>query len=646
MLLPLYALADAVEINGIYYNLIEKGKVAEVTKHPNKYTGDVVIPEKVTYNDVEYSVGAIGNSAFYGCSGLTSITIPNSVTSIGSAAFFDTKNLTSVFITDLIAWCAITFQDYSSNPIVYAQNIYIDGQKVKELIIPSGVTSIRQYAFFGYSDLTSITIPNSVMSIGNEAFQGCSALTSVTIPNSVTSIGDGAFRGCSGLTSITIPNSVMSIGSSSFSECSGLTSISIPNSVSSIGFSAFWGCSGLNSITIPNSVTIIERTTFLGCSGLASITIPNSVTSIEQGAFKGCTGLTSVTIPNSVTTIGDAAFSGCSGLTSVTIPNSVTSIRDGAFSGCSGLTSVTIPNCVSSIRNNVFWGCSGLTSITIPNSVTNIGSSAFQNCSGLTSITIPNSVTSIESQAFSGCTGLTSITIPNSMTNIEQKAFANCSKVEAVYCYAEKVPPTSQNAFADSYIQYATLHVPASAINSYQTTVPWSGFGAFKTIDGGEAKKCAKPTISYDNFKLTYNCETEGVEYISEIKDADIKNYYENSVSLSATYEISVYATKSGYDNSDVATATLVFTNATFTTEGTSSAKSANVNPVLIQANNGIISVEGADDGERIHVYTPAGSQEGSAISQNRLATINTYIKPGDIAIIKIGTRAVKVVMK
>ena len=136
------------------------------------------------------------------------------------------------------------------------------------------------------------------------------------------------------------------------------------------------------------------------------------------------------------------------------------------------------------------------------------------------------------------------------------------------------------------------------------------------------------------------------MEYISEIKDADIKQYYDNSVSLGATYEISVYATKTGYDNSDVATATLVFTNATFTTEGTSSAKSANVNPVLIQANNGIITVEGAYDGERINVYTPAGSQEGTAISQNRVATINTHIKPGDIAIIKIGSRAVKMVMK
>ena len=322
------------------------------------------------------------------------------------------------------------------------------------------------------------------------------------------------------------------------------------------------------------------------------------------------------------------------------------SIGNYSFSSCSGLTSITIPNSVTSIGSYVFQDCSSLTSITIPNSVTIIERSTFNGCSNLTSLTIPNSVTSIGIEAFSGCSGLTSITIPNSVTSIEQKAFAGCSKLEDVYCYAEKIPSTSTDAFKDSYPQYATLHIPASALNDYKATAPWSEFGTIKAIDGGEAKKCAKPTISYDNFKLAYNCETEGVEYVYEIKDTDVKKGYEKEVSLSATYEISVYATKSGYDNSDVATATLVFTNATFTTEGASSAKSANVNPVLIQANNGIITVEGAEDGERINVYTPAGSQEGTAISQNRFATINTHIKPGDIAIIKIGTRAVKVVMK
>lgn len=241
-ILPLIALADAVEIDGIYYNLIEKGKVAEVTKHPNKYTGDVVIPEKVTYNDVEFSVEGIGNNAFYSCSGLTSITIPNSVTSIGQLAFEGCSNLTSVYITDLSAWCAITFQDGNSNPLAYAHHLYIDGQEVKELVIPSSVTSIKQYAFAGCSGLTSITIPNSVTSIGHGAFIKCSGLTSITIPNSVTSIGQFAFDGCTGLTSITIPNSVTSIDQYAFHICFGLTSITIPNSVTSIGESAFSFC--------------------------------------------------------------------------------------------------------------------------------------------------------------------------------------------------------------------------------------------------------------------------------------------------------------------------------------------------------------------------------------------------------------------
>ena len=167
ILLPLVACADAVEINGIYYNLISKAKQAEVTKNPIEYTGSVVIPEKVTYESVEYSVTSIGESAFDGCSGLTSVTIPNSVTSIG------------------------------------------DG------------------AFYGCSSLTSVTIPNSVTSIGNEAFWGCSSLTSVTIPNSVTSIGYGAFCGCSGLTSVTIPNSVTSIGDNAFEGADIPTVISL-----------------------------------------------------------------------------------------------------------------------------------------------------------------------------------------------------------------------------------------------------------------------------------------------------------------------------------------------------------------------------------------------------------------------------------
>ena len=202
-----------------------------------------------------------------------------------------------------------------------------------------------------------------------------------------------------------------------------------------------------------------------------------SVTSIGDDAFHGCSGLTSVTIGNSVTSIGDGAFFGCSGLTSVTIPNSVTSIGDMAFSYCFGLTSVTIPNSVTSIGREAFKDCSGLTSVTIGNSVTSIGEYAFSYCSGLTSVTIPNSVTSIGDSAFEGCDALTSVTIGKGVTNIGYGAFGYCSNLHGIYCYAEDVPATKSNAFSESPIVSATLHVPNASIDSYKATKPWSGFG-------------------------------------------------------------------------------------------------------------------------------------------------------------------------
>ena len=193
-------------------------------------------------------VTSIGQYAFYGCTSLTSVTIPNSVTKIENKAFSGCTSLTSV-------------------------------------TIPNSVTRIGFQAFDGCSSLTSVTIPNSVTEIGIGAFFGCTSLTSVTIPNSVTEIGDGAFRGCSSLTSVTIPNSVTRIEDGAFMDCSSLTSVTIPNSVTSIGESAFWGCKSLTSVTIPNSVTSIGWFAFRYCSSLTSVTIPNSVTSIGGYAF-------------------------------------------------------------------------------------------------------------------------------------------------------------------------------------------------------------------------------------------------------------------------------------------------------------------------------------------------------------------------
>ena len=503
---------------------------------------------------------------------------------------------------------------------------------------------IEEKAFSDCSGLKSVFIPNSVTSIEKYTFSGCSGLTSVTIPNSVTSIGEGAFWKCSGLTSVTIPNSVTSIGLSAFRECSGLTSVTIPNSVTSIEESTFEGCSGLTSVTIPNSVTSIGLSAFRECSGLTSVTIPNSVTSIGGSAFYGCSGLTSVTIPNSVTSIGGGAFYGCSGLSSVTIPNSVTSIGGSAFRYCSGLTSVTIPNSVTSIGGSAFSGCSGLTSVTIPNSVTSIKKYTFEGCSGLTSVTIPNSVTYIEFYAFSGCSGLTSVTIPNSVTEIQSEAFAKCGNLENVYCYAEKFRHIDDDIFNDSYIKYATLHVPSSAISYYQTSAPWSEFGTIKPLEGtgAEIKKCEKPVISYANGELEFTCSTDGVEFASEIKCKDVNKFYTSKVSLFASYDISVTATKAGYKNSDVATAKLYWLNSSGTLD--TNINTSNTRGVVIQSADGFITLSGLDTNERVQFFTVDGAALGSATATDGTATFSAT--SGTIVVAKIGKDSVKIAVE
>jgi hypothetical protein len=258
-------------------------------------------------------------------------------------------------------------------------------------------------------------------------------------------------------------------------------------------------------------------------------------------------------------------------------------------------------------------------------------------------------VTSIGEEAFYECSGLTSITIGSGINSIGKTAFASCPELTDVTCYAENVPSTYTNAFKDSYIEYATLHVPTSAVNAYKAADPWKNFKSIVAIDGTtpETPKCEKPTISYENGQLKMSCATEGVEYVTDITDADIKKHYDATISLTATYNISVYATKSGYDNSETATATLCWIDKEPTTEGiTDGVAQIPSKAVLIQSEGGILKVEGVDDGTLVTVYTPDGKQAGSAVCRNGAALVGTSIQTGNTAIVKIGEKTVKVIVK
>ena len=653
ILLALFTLsvsAEVVEIDGISYNLISKGNIAEVTGNSHR-SGDVVIPETVTYNDVTYSVTTIRKNAFANCS-LNSIEIPSSITKICQEAFYNGK-ATSVKIKDLAAWCNINFESYfKTNPLSTASHLFVNDEEIHDLVIPDGVKTITSHAFYYFSGLTSVKIPSSVTSIGVECFAYCTNIKTVEV-------GDN-----------TSQEAATILGQRAFYKCQNATSVILGNNIVGIGHEAFGYCNSLQSIVIPNSVTTITNHAFASCENLESVQLSNNLKRIEWATFSSCYNLKSIIIPDGVDFIGEMAFAYCTNLTEVKLPSNLNKIDWSAFEGCTGLTSIDIPDNTRTIYRCVFYDCSNLKTVKIGKGVKDIYSGAYAECPALEEIY---------------CMAKTPPTC----------------HTEYLSAYAK-----TMDVFYDSYIEHATLHAPAKSIETYKTTEPWSKFKTFIPIiipehtltymvDGEVYKtysieedeeiiaepepvregfvfsgwseipetmpahdvtvtgtfvavpKCATPTIKYENGQLSFTCETEGAEFVSEITDTDVTQHNSATISLSATYNISVYAIAPNHATSDMVKASLCWIDTEPTKEGMiDGIANVSAKAVLIQSNGNVLTIQGADLGTSINVFDVSGKKVGGAVVDSKTTNVKTSLARGQVGIVNICDKSVKVIIK
>lgn len=396
--------ASATSLFGYIFGSVNyTGAVAVGQKYSVSKTATYYLPSSL--KKVTISGGKILYGAFYGCSSLTQLTLPEELTEIGDYAFYNCTGITG-------------------------------------FTLPKEITKIGSYTFAGCSGLKEMVLPVSVESIGASAFRDCASLQDISIPEKVSNIPSYLFSGCISLDTILIPNGVRTIGAGAFQNCSSMTGIAVPDSVTEIGDAAFAGCGNLQSMTLPfvgksNSLISASKESLFGyIFGTKNYTgsmavmqkysgtgvtyyIPTSLTNVRitggvllYGAFYGCSSLTQLTLPENLTEVGKYAFYQCSGLKEISLPSGVTSIGSYAFAGCSALKVFSFPLKVGSIEDYSFSGCVAMDSITIPQGITKIGKAAFQNCSNLTRIIVPDSVREIGDAAFSGCSKLQSMTLP------------------------------------------------------------------------------------------------------------------------------------------------------------------------------------------------------------------------------------------
>lgn len=447
---PFQSVAENVTVDGISYTLATETREAAVSK--KSYSGDIIIPASITYEDVVYKVTSIQRRAFEDCNNLLSVSIPDGITTIGDAAF---------------SGC----------------------EKLRSISLPNSITSIGDRAFKWCYNLGSFVFPDRVSSIGEQAFLSCSRLANISFPNRVEHIGAGAFYGTAWYNNQS--NGLVYVCGVAYKykgEMTTNTRISIKDGTTSIVSEAFGDCQGLESVYIPNSVTSIGDRAFKGCKNLSSVTISEGVILIGNNAFDGCTSLTSLSIPNSVTSIGYNAFSGCNGLTTLTIGKGLTTIGSKAFSGCTNLKSAKIQCDISVTDNDYFKDCTQLETIYVDN-VEDIltkfhilsapAKKYYINGEQITEIHVPEGTKSLARYALNNIAGIKTVTLPASIESWEGNI--DLSSVEKIYCYASNPP---QGYITEN--KNGVLYVPYGTKQAYKSSGQWEKFPLIVEMPSGE----------------------------------------------------------------------------------------------------------------------------------------------------------------
>ncbi len=431
-----------------------------ITRYKGPDSGEVVIPKTIEGYAVKWIGGAWQDKVFQGCTGITSIVIPDSVISIDVSAFSGCTSLAKITVSpDNKNYSSVDGVLFNKDMTILVR--YPEGAANSSYVVPNSVVEIYSNAFIGCNSIKSITLSKGLKKIYDGTFANLTNLESVIVQEGVQHIGNKAFENCSSLKQISLPESLISIGSvykgnpndfsaseyfqygRTFYGCTSLEEVKIPDNVEIIGYSTFYGCTSLSKVKLSKKLKEIAENTFYGCSSLKNIIIPKGVLEIGYSAFENCTSLENIELPDGLTAIGISvdhyfhtsgcySFAGCTSLKEVVIPDSVTGIGSRAFSGCTSLSKVKLSNNLAIIDEGTFSGCTSLAEIEIPDSVTEISKSAFSGCTSLSKVKLSNNLTKIENGTFSGCTSLQEIVIPDGVKKLGDDAFYGCTSLTEI----------------------------------------------------------------------------------------------------------------------------------------------------------------------------------------------------------------------